>query len=238
MSAPVVVSVNPPNLQSDVVLGAPIVVTFDQAVDTTTVTNATFSITGPGQTQILTPEQLIVSNPSVINSREVVTGTIAFSSNNTVVSFTPDVPLRPNVTYTVFLVGADGALVTASIANPVGAGSEKMAHSYQWSFTTGDLNVTTPPDQSPLLDELPQLNPNSDIKIRINNLGVKPIGNDLSVEVDVIFPSDIDPNSFNMTDLLLSLDPIVNDLFVTVPPDLVTTAEINRNVIRVTITGW
>ena len=48
MSAPVVLSVEPGNLETDVILGIPIVVTFDQEIDPATITDATFCLTGPG----------------------------------------------------------------------------------------------------------------------------------------------------------------------------------------------
>lgn len=49
MSAPNVVSVEPADSETDVILGTVIFVTFDQEIDPTTVTDATFSLTGPGQ---------------------------------------------------------------------------------------------------------------------------------------------------------------------------------------------
>ena len=51
MSAPVVVSVEPGNAETDVILGTPIFVTFDQEIDATTITDATFCMTGPGTSQ-------------------------------------------------------------------------------------------------------------------------------------------------------------------------------------------
>jgi Big-like domain-containing protein len=48
VSAPVVVSVEPGNAETDVILGTPIFVTFDQEIDATTITDATFCLTGPG----------------------------------------------------------------------------------------------------------------------------------------------------------------------------------------------
>ena len=49
MAAPSVVSVEPADSETDVILGTVIFVTFDQEIDPTTVTDATFSLTGPGQ---------------------------------------------------------------------------------------------------------------------------------------------------------------------------------------------
>jgi hypothetical protein len=234
MSAPVVLSVIPTSGQTGVVLGAPIVVVFDQPIDRATVTSATLSVTGPGQTQILTPDQLLAQNPSAINSREIISGNISFSVNDTTVTFTPSEPLAQNVTYDVLLLGNDGLLSSASIANP---SAQKMTNSYRWAFTTGDLNVVSPPPRSPLPAELPQVDPN-DIKVRISNFPIRGVGNDLALEIDFIFPVPIDDTSFNVDELLMSIDPIFGDPSIVVPPNLVTTGRIDGNVLRVTITGW
>lgn len=237
MPAPVVVSTVPNSGDTGVVLGAPIVVTFDQPVDPLTVTSATFSVTGPGQTQILTPEQLISQNPSSMSSRDVVPGTISFSANFTVATFTPTEAFNKNLLYTVLLLGGDGLLTSAGIANPSGAGGLKMAQSYQWSFTTGDLNVTVPPPRSPLPAELPQIDPGS-IQVKINNFAIKGVGNDLALEIDFVFPAPIDDTSFNIDELLMSMDSILGDPSVVIPTGLVTQGSIDGNVLRVTITGW
>src|SRR6478736_6672060 len=106
MPAPNVLSVSPLSNQQDVVLGTPIVVTFDQAIDQTTVTDATFALQGPGQTQILDPEQALREAPDVANGQAYITGTFSFSVNGqgqTVVTFTPSKPLQPNQQYTVLI---------------------------------------------------------------------------------------------------------------------------------------
>jgi hypothetical protein len=234
MSAPLVVSTVPNSNATGVVLGAPIVVTFDQPVDPATVTNATFSVTGPGQTQILTPEQLISQNPSAINSRDVVTGVISFSPDNTQVTFTPDEAFNKNLLYTVLLVGGDGLLTSAGIANPLGAGGLKMAQSYQWTFTTSDLNITTPPVVSPIpVPPILGLDPNA---IRVIPRSF--VDNDLSAEIQIIFPAKIDPNSFAITDILASIEPVLGDLSVVIPSGLSISAAVQDNMITISVTGW
>ena len=81
MSAPLVVNVDPANNEVDVVLGTQITVTFDQAIDTTTIDESTFSVTGPGQTQILTAGQLIAKDGDTLLSREYIEGTFAFDTD-------------------------------------------------------------------------------------------------------------------------------------------------------------
>ena len=78
MSAPLVVNVDPANNEVDVVLGTQITITFDQSIDTTTIDESTFSVTGPGQTQILTAGQLIAKDGNTLLSREYIEGTFAF----------------------------------------------------------------------------------------------------------------------------------------------------------------
>jgi hypothetical protein len=78
MSAPLVVNVDPANNEVDVVLGTQITITFDQLIDTTTIDESTFSVIGPGQTQILTAGHLIAKDSDTLLSREYIEGTFAF----------------------------------------------------------------------------------------------------------------------------------------------------------------
>ena len=141
MSAPQVVSVQPDVGATDVVLSLPITVTFDQVIDTGTVDPSTFSVTYSAPSQVVTAGDLIAGrSPS---STVCVDGSWTFStnsSNQTVAVFTPTRPLNPNTLFTVTLLGTDAALTSAVIANP---GGEAMAVSYQWTFTTGALNLKT-----------------------------------------------------------------------------------------------
>ena len=59
MAAPNVVELIPGNNETDVILGTPIVVTFDQEIDVTTINDATFSLTGPGTSEVVNAENLV-----------------------------------------------------------------------------------------------------------------------------------------------------------------------------------
>jgi hypothetical protein len=219
MSSPLVVNVDPANSEVDVVLGTQITITFDQAIDPTTIDASTFSVTGPGQTQILTAGQLIAKEGNTLLSREYIEGTFAFdidSQGRSVVSFVPVRHFQPNVRYEVLLLGLDASLTINVIANPAG---EAMALSYQWSFQTGDLNLTVPPTQSLLIDNTLALaiNP-ADIRL----LPRKMVGADLTQIIDIIFPGPIDPNSFSLEDVLMSIEPVMGDPGIAVPPNLQT----------------
>lgn len=235
MSAPLVVNVDPANNEVDVVLGSQITVTFDQAIDTTTIDESTFSVTGPGQTQILTAGQLIAKDGNTLLSREYIEGTFTFdtdSQGRTVVSFVPVRHFQPNVQYQILLLGLDASLTVDVIKNPAGEG---MDLSYSWNFQTGDLNLTVPPTQSLLIENTlaSAINP-ADIKIFPRRM----VGADLTQEVDIIFPGPIYPTSIDLSDLMISVEGVLGDPNIAVPPNLTPSAVITGNKIRITITGW
>jgi hypothetical protein len=233
MPAPTVISTSPASGARDIVLGAKIIIGFSAPMDLSTINSTTFSLTGPGQTSIIVPQSLIVANPKLLNGREYIEGTFAFTAatnGNTILTFTPSVPLRPNVVYTLLIVGP-GQLTSDSIKDLNGL---TLAYNYQWSFTTGDLNLVVPPAQSPL----PVLNlPLSPGSIKIEQR-LWAIGNDLSQEIDVIFPGAIDTSSVTAEQILLSLEPILNDPMVQVPAGLTPTVTISGNKITILISGW
>jgi hypothetical protein len=237
MSNPTVLSVSPVNAATDVILGQAIVVTFSSLMDPSTITNATFSLTGPAQTQILTPQQLISSDPSYITGRNTINGvftTTTNSSNQTVLTFTPNVSLQPNSLYTVLLIGSGALLVGSTIGDTSG---NPLASNYQWSFTTGDLNTSLPPIQAPLPYQYASIDPAS-IKVRVNgqnpgDLLNEPIASGFSV--DLIFPADLDTTSFDPTDLYVSLEQFLGDPTVPMPMGLSTIITVTGNTINILI---
>jgi hypothetical protein len=232
MPAPSIISSSPSSGLTDVVLGTKIVVGFSAPMDLTTLNSSTFSLTGPGQTNIITPGQMIAARPKVLTGREYIEGSFAFTTvaGNTVLTFTPSVPLRPNVTYTILIVGAGQVSDTGA----QGADGTALDNNYQWSFTTGDLNLLIPPPQSPLPLLIIPLDP-SRISIKERLWAV---GNDLSREIDIVFPGPIDTSSFTTDQILLSLEPILNDPSVQVPSGLTPTVTVEGNTITILITGW
>jgi hypothetical protein len=237
MSNPNVLSVTPANGASDVILGVPIVVTFDSLMNPTTINNATFSLTGPAQTQILTPQQLISSDPTFITGRNTINGvftTATNSSNQTVLTFTPSVSLQPNSLYTVLLIGSGALLTSSTIADVNG---NPLSSNYQWSFNSGALNTIVPPVQAPLPYQFSAIDPNS-IKVRVNgqnpgDLLNQPLQSGFSV--DLIFPANLDTTSFSPTDLLVSLEQFLSDPTVAIPYGLSTTITVTNNIINIAI---
>jgi hypothetical protein len=233
MPAPSIISSSPASGVIDVVLGTQVVVGFSVAMNTATLTSSTFSLTGPGQTGIITPGEMIAARPKVITGREYINGVITFSTGtagNTILTFTPAVPLRPNVTYTILIVGA-GQL---SNTGAQGVDGTALDGNYQWSFTTGDLNVFVPPPQSPMPVLTIPLDPS---RIRITQK-LWAVGNDLSQEINIVFPGPIDPDSVTPESILLSLEPILNDPSVQVPSGLTPTVTIEGDTITILISGW
>lgn len=233
MAAPNVVSVSPGDQNTDVVLGTPIVVTFDQTIDTTTVTDATFSLSGPGQTEIITAQGVSTLNRLPSTGREYIPGAFTFTvdaSGRSVVTFTPTRPLRKNVTYDVLIAGGGGLLVTNGVKNP---GGELMVSSYEWSFTTGAIDLVVPPPSSPITALESDLDP-STIQISISD----PVGNDLSQTITIHFPAPIDPTSIDLTKIQMSIQAILRDPTIQIPPGLTPQVAINGNDLLISVTGW
>lgn len=110
--------------------------------------------------------------------------------------------------------------------------------SYQWTFTTGSLNLPAPPVTSPL----PPIRgaviiPLDPVSVRVDPK-VQTTNNDLNQVITFTFPAPIDPNSFNPDDLIASIEPVVGDPSVQVPAGLQVVPHIAGNVLTITITGW
>jgi hypothetical protein len=149
MAGPNVTSASPANNATGVVLGQPITVVFDSLIDHSTLTTATFSVTYPSGAEVLTPDAYIAKSPKTLTATAYVDGalTITDSDTATTLTFTPSLPLKTNTQYTVFLLGGDAQFSAASVKDTNG---NPLAVSYQWTFTTGSLNLPSPPVSSPL----------------------------------------------------------------------------------------
>jgi hypothetical protein len=237
MSAPTIISTYPAAGQVDVVLGTPITIVFDQAMDPKTITESTFSLMGPGQTGIISPGDLLKNDPSSSTGREYITGVFTFPDSATVV-FDPKVPLRPNVKYTLLVVGASSTLIKDAVKNPAGS---PMAKSLQITFTTGSLAGNAAPPQSPLSFDNPLVAAWMKPVLQPSDIVVHPrkqVGNDLTQVVELIFPDALDSDTFSLDDITVEVDPLVDDPLVTAPSGLTMTKAVDGNKISITITGW
>jgi hypothetical protein len=237
MAAPTVISVSPNPGATDVVLGTAIIITFDQPMLTSSINPSTFSLTGPGDTQFVSPTEINNRFAQPATGREYINGSFAFSTNgssNTVFTFTPSVPLRPNVIYTVMIVGAGNISASGSVvtnnADPVVA----LNSTNVWTFTTGNVNTTIPPITSPIPLAFIPLDPCT-IKIQEQ---VWAVGNDLSQVITIVFPGIIDTTTINPSQILLSLEAILDDPSVIIPTGLTNSVVISGNTITITISGW
>jgi hypothetical protein len=107
----VVTSVTPANGATGVSRSAPISVTFDRAIDPTTLTSSTFFLKDP--------------------SGNVVSATLSYNATTNTVTLTPNAPLNALTTYTVTIRGGGtGSRVKDQFGN-------YLATDYLWSFTTG-----------------------------------------------------------------------------------------------------
>jgi len=104
---PTVTAVTPASGTNGVLITSTVTATFSEAMDPSTVTGSTFTLTGGGAS---------------------VTGTITADPTNTIFTFTPSAPLAYNTTYT--------ALITTGVEAASSAPEVPLAANYTWSFTT------------------------------------------------------------------------------------------------------
>jgi Ice-binding-like/Bacterial Ig-like domain/IPT/TIG domain len=111
----------PADKATGVALNQGINATFSKAMDPTTISTLTFTVTGPGP------------------GTTAVTGTVAYDVPTKIATFTPTSNLAPNATYTATISTgvkdvAGNALVSGAAPNP-------------WTFTTGTTPAGPPPVQ-------------------------------------------------------------------------------------------
>jgi YD repeat-containing protein len=114
-TVPAVVSVSPVNGASGVAVGSPIVLTFNEPIDLTTVSDTTVPIAVNGYGGALA-------------------GTYSLDATGTLVTFTPTSPLPGNATITV-------QMSSSGVADLSG----NLSHSFYSAFTTGSEGSTTAP---------------------------------------------------------------------------------------------
>jgi len=156
------------------------------------------------------------------------------NSGQTVATFTPSTPLRPGVLYTVLVVGADSVLANQFVQNVAG---EQLLHSNQWTFITGTLGLVTPPVQNPLTQVKTTLRM-EDVQV----IPRPPVGVDdpsvASIQVvELVFKAPIDINSFDPSDILVGVEPIMNDPDVMIPRGASASYIVQGNKLIVTVRG-
>jgi len=116
LAPPTITSTVPANIATGVGINQAVNATFSKAMDPTTISTATFTVTGPGATPVI--------------------GTVAYDVPSHVATLTPTTNLAPSTTYTATISGvkdvAGNALATGAAPNP-------------WTFTTGTATTGQAP---------------------------------------------------------------------------------------------
>jgi hypothetical protein len=110
LTKPQIVSTNPTNLATGVVLNQVISATFTVPMNPLTITTATFQLTAPGAVS--------------------VAGTVSYDAINFIASFTPSAPLTANTTYI--------ATITSGATDTTGNSLGTTGAPNPWTFTTGN----------------------------------------------------------------------------------------------------
>jgi hypothetical protein len=216
-----IVSVLPDVSSTGVILQGAIIITFDQEIDPTTLTESSFLLSAPTEGSRPAPDGL-VGVVSPVSGTDYVDGAFSFALNSTgatIATFKPSRPMRPNVRYTV--------LISTDVATVAGVA---LSGPYTWTFTTGVLNLTIPPLQNPL--------PSQVGRIRLEDLTVTPsstLNNDLHLIV-ITFPSNIDATSFDPKTIDVDLEAFLQDLDITVPTVTSQTVTVAGNTLTIALT--
>ena len=117
-NAPTVIATVPADRAAGVAINTTIVATFSKAMDPATITAASFTVTGPGETSVL--------------------GAVTYDETQKSATFTPESNLAPDTTYT--------ATITTGISEACHhCHCCHLASDFAWSFTTGATADTTAP---------------------------------------------------------------------------------------------
>lgn len=127
---PSIINVSPPPNMTDVILGSSIVVTFSEPIDTDSFNNSTFALTGPNFSSIVTPSQLIESNPMPGQGRGYILGTFGFST----------LYIAPWAAFTAYNVGAQAVDSNGNVQTVSDAGVSSP-YAPAWLTTTADSTV-------------------------------------------------------------------------------------------------
>jgi hypothetical protein len=132
------------------------------------------------------------------------------------------------------VVGSDSTVAATFVHDPSG---HPLVNSKQWTFTTGKLSGATPPVQNPIPPITTYLDPAQIIVQPRPPVGVDDPSISNITQIELIFPAPIDPNSFDPTQLLIGIEPIMNDPDVQINSAANASYIIQGNKIIVTVTG-
>ena len=105
---PVVSSVSPTSDATDVSTGTAVTVTFDEAMESSTISGSTYELRN--------------------SSNQLVTATVAYNGTTNTATLTPAAALANSATYTARVIGGTGGVTDVA--------GNALASTYTWSFTT------------------------------------------------------------------------------------------------------
>ena len=117
-TAPTVTGITPTDGASDVGAGAVVTATFNEAMDTATLTSQTFELLDAGN--------------------RLVPASVSYNAGSRTATLTPSVPLDPSTTYTATLKGGATDTRVRDLAG------NALAADFAWSFTTNTGAVSDP----------------------------------------------------------------------------------------------
>jgi hypothetical protein len=197
-TAPTITLTNPANVATNVQLNTTVNATFSEAMDPTTLTTATFTLTAPpGAT--------------------LVTGTVSYAPATDIATFTPTSPLAPNIEYTATVTtGAKDTFGNALAAGPV---------PNPWTFTTGTLAGLQPINLGSLSTfgafggTAGMTNQGINTEINNGNIATTAVSTAVTGFHDTTLPGSPAPCSYTETPLNIGV--VSGEIFTAAPPPTV-----------------
>ncbi len=147
-----IVSNSPADGAVDVVLRTKITITFSEAVLPASINDDTVVVYSAGSTVYRDiGGSLPYDADSVSDSyldTDFVEGTLTVTG--AIVEFTPDKPFKTNTVYTILVAGFDTSIEDYKYVEATGG--DFLSETVRWSFTTGQLDIATPPDSAVPID--------------------------------------------------------------------------------------
>ncbi len=197
-TAPTITLTNPANVATNVQLNATVNATFSEAMDPTTLTTATFTLTAPpGAT--------------------LVTGTVSYAPATDIATFTPSSQLAPNTEYT--------ATVTTGAKDTFGNALAAGAVPNPWTFTTGIAAGLQPIDLGSLSTfgafggTAGMTNQGINTEINNGNIATTAVSTAVTGFHDMTLPGSPPPCSYTETPLNIGV--VSGEIYTAAPPPTV-----------------
>jgi hypothetical protein len=197
-TAPTITLTNPANAATGVQLNATVNATFSEAMDPTTLTSATFTLTAP---------------PGATS----VTGTVSYATATDIATFTPTSALATNTQYT--------ATVTTSAKDTFGNALAAGAVPNPWTFTTGAATGLQPINLGSLSTfgafggTAGMTNQGINTQINNGNIGTTAVSTAVTGFHDTTLPGSPPPCTY--TETTLNVGVVNGEIYTAAPPPTV-----------------